>query len=69
MNIETLFSQILRMGATASIVILTVFLVRALMHRFPKKYAYLLWVIVGIRLICPFALSSSISLFNLKASC
>lgn len=54
------------MGATASIVILTVFLVRALMHRFPQKYAYLLWVIVGIRLICPFALSSSISLFNLK---
>lgn len=66
MNIETLFNQILHMGATASIVILTVFLVRALMHRFPKKYAYLLWVIVGIRLICPFALSSSISLFNLK---
>lgn len=66
MNLYTLFIQILRMGATASIVILTVFLVRALMHRFPKKYAYLLWVIVGIRLICPFALSSSISLFNLK---
>lgn len=66
MNIYTLFIQILRMGATASIVIVTVFVVRALMHRFPKKYAYLLWVIVGIRLICPFAFSSSISLFNLK---
>lgn len=66
MSINMLFIQILRMGVTASIVILAVFLVRALMRRFPKKYAYLLWIIVGIRLVCPFALSSSISLFNLK---
>lgn len=66
MSIYELFIQILRMGATASIVILAVFLVRALMRRFPKKYAYLLWIIVGIRLVCPTALSSPVSLFNLK---
>lgn len=66
MNIYELFISILHMGATASIIILAVLFVRVLMRRFPKKYAYLLWIIVGIRLVCPVALSSPVSLFNLK---
>ena len=45
-----IFTQILNMGITASVVIAVVILIRAVMHRMPKKYLYMLWVIVGIRL-------------------
>lgn len=60
-----IFTQILNMGITASVVIAVVILIRAVMHRMPKKYLYMLWVIVGIRLICPVAVSSPVSLFNM----
>ncbi len=60
-----LFTCILRMSLTASVVILAVLLVRGAMRRFPKKYSYLLWLIVGIRLVCPIAMDSNVSIFNL----
>lgn len=68
MDILDIFTQILRMGSVASVVILAVFLVRILMRRFPRKYAYLLWLIVGIRLVCPVAVPSSLSVFNLPVT-
>ncbi len=58
-------TQILNMGITASVVIAAVLLIRGVMHRMPKKYLYMLWVVVGIRLICPVAVSSPVSLFNM----
>lgn len=61
------FLQILNMGYMASFVILAVLLIRGvLLRRFPKKYAYGLWLIVAIRLICPVMLSSPMSLFNVE---
>lgn len=65
MKMVDIFIQILRMGSMASVVILAVLLARVLMRRFPKRYVYLLWIIVGIRLICPVAVSSPVSIFNL----
>lgn len=64
--LEIVFEKILQMGVEAAFVIAAVLLIRMLMKRFPRKYVYLLWLIVGIRLVCPVALSSSLSLFNLQ---
>lgn len=64
--LNTFFDQILWMSVTASIVIAAVLLIRILLKRFPRRYSYLLWLIVGIRLVCPVAVSSSLSLFNLQ---
>lgn len=60
-----IFTYILSMSVTASVVILAVLLVRCAMGRLPKKYSYLLWLIVGIRLVCPFAIASPVSIFNI----
>ena len=65
-GLTIVFEKILRMGGEAAFVIAAVLLIRMLMKRFPRKYAYLLWLIVGIRLVCPVAVSSSLSLFNLQ---
>ena len=34
------------------------------MKKLPKKYSYMLWAILGIRLLCPFSFSSAVSIFN-----
>lgn len=64
--IYQVFAHMLSMGLTASVVILAVVLVRCAMGRFPKKYSYLLWLIVGIRLVCPYGIASPVSIFNLS---
>lgn len=63
---ENLFLMILKMGITAVPVILSVFLVRWMIRRAPKRYSYVLWAVVGLRLVFPFSVSSVFSLFNLK---
>lgn len=60
-----LFILILNMAVTACPVIIIVLFVRGIMYRLPKKYRYIIWLVVGIRLICPVAVSSRISLFNI----
>ncbi|MBQ3154324.1 MAG: peptidase M56, partial [Clostridia bacterium] len=60
----TVFETILEMSLTASIVILVVMLARMLLSKAPKKYAYLLWLVVAFRLCVPFSFESSISIFN-----
>ncbi len=64
MMLSEMFGALLEMALTSSVVILAVLLVRALMYRLPKKFLYLLWLVVGIRLLCPVAISSPISIFN-----
>lgn len=66
MELFDMFEQILYMGSMAAIVIPAVLLVRVLLRHFPRRYAYMLWIIVGIRLVCPVAFASSLSLFNLE---
>lgn len=59
------FLTILNMGVTASVVIIAVLAARGLMGRLPKKYLYMMWLIVGIRLVCPVMIASPLSVFNL----
>ena len=44
------------------IVILAVLILRQLMRRLPKIYSYILWLVVFIRLLCPWNIESPVSL-------
>lgn len=58
--------EILNRSITICYVVIVVLAVRFLIRRFPKKYSYCLWGIVGLRLLFPASISSPLSLFNLK---
>lgn len=64
MLLYQLFLQILDMAVTACPVIIIVLAVRGIMYRLPKKYRYIIWTVVFVRLTCPVAVSSPVSLFN-----
>jgi beta-lactamase regulating signal transducer with metallopeptidase domain len=61
---EQIFLTILRMSLSACPVILAVLLVRLLLTGAPKKWSYLLWSVVGFRLICPVSFQAAFSLFS-----
>ena len=63
---ESIFLNILKMSVTAGCIIIAVILIRLLLKKAPRKYSYLLWSVVGFRLLCPVAFSSRVSIFNLK---
>ncbi len=56
-----LFLEILDMSGNASWMILCVLAVRFLMRKLPKKYAYALWMVIWIRLLCPFTFETQFS--------
>lgn len=58
----SLFLQILNMSMTASWLIVVVIFIRFLMQKAPKGIRYILWALVGIRLLCPFSIESALSL-------
>lgn len=64
---KIIIETLLRMSATASVVVLAVLTARVFMRRLPKIYSYLLWAIVGIRLCVPVTFESRFSIFNLFA--
>ncbi len=59
---ERLFEQICNLSISASWLILAVLAVRYLLKKAPKKYICLLWMLVGLRLVVPFSIESSLSL-------
>ena len=59
-----LFSQVLNMSMTGSVVILLVMLARLLLKRAPKIFSYALWSVVLFRLLCPVAFSAPVSVLN-----
>ena len=59
-----LFSKVLNMSLTGSVVIAFVMAARLLLRRSPKIYAYVLWAAVLFRLLCPVSLSASVSLLG-----
>lgn len=59
-----LFSRVLNMSLTGSLVILAVLLVRVFLKRFPKIFSYALWAVVLFRLLCPVSLSAPVSAMN-----
>lgn len=56
-----LFSVILNMSMTGSIVILLVMLARLILRRAPKIFSYALWAVVLFRLLCPVAFTAPVS--------
>ena len=59
-----LFSQVLNMSMTGSIVILLVMLARLILKRSPKIFSYALWSVVLFRLLCPVAFTAPVSVLN-----
>ncbi len=49
-----LFLDVLNLSLTSSILIVFVIIMRLILKNSPKIFAYLLWVLVFIRLVCPF---------------
>ena len=61
---RNLFSVVLNMSMTGSIVILLVMLARLILKRSPKIFSYALWAVVLFRLLCPVAFTAPVSVFN-----
>lgn len=59
-----IFRTVLNMSITGAYIAAAIIILRIAMKKLPKKYSYLLWAILGIRLLCPFSFSSAVSIFN-----
>ncbi|MBP3543415.1 MAG: hypothetical protein J6J86_04240 [Lachnospiraceae bacterium] len=66
---EKLFIEVLNMSVQAGIVVCFILLARWVFHmcHVPKKYAYVLWAIPFVRLVCPVSLQSAFSLLPKEA--
>lgn len=62
----TVFLKLLNMSIAAGWMILGVILLRFILQKFlqrvPKMFSCILWIMVGVRLICPFSMESAFSL-------
>lgn len=59
------FQTVLNMSITGAYIAAAIIVLRLAMKKLPKRFSYALWLILGIRLLCPISFSSAISLFNL----
>ncbi len=59
------FMMFLQRNGILTLVILAVLLVRLILRRLPKKYSYLLWSVVGIRMLFQIHLPARFSLLSL----
>lgn len=64
-ELSQIFLTFLYKNMTVSVVIIAVLLARFLLRKMPKKYSYILWSIVGIRMIFDLPFATNISVFNL----
>ena len=64
-ELSQIFLTFLYKNMTVSVVIIAVLLARFLLRKIPKKYSYILWSIVGIRMIFNLPFATNISVFNL----
>ncbi len=64
---EAVFLKILNMSLSAAAVIIVVLLVRLALRRAPKRWRYLLWIVVAFRLVCPVSFSAPFSILRLTA--
>ncbi len=65
LSLVQLFQDYLEKNIVVSIVIIAVILVRFFLRKFPKKYSYIIWAFVGIRMVFDISVSSGISLLGL----
>ena len=59
---SALFLKIVNLSITASWLILVIILIRPIMKKVPKWIQCALWVLVAVRLVCPFSIESMFSL-------
>lgn len=59
---SAVFQNILNLSIKADWLILAVILARFLLKKAPKRIICVLWLIVAVRLVCPFSLESNLSL-------
>lgn len=59
------FTKLLNMSLTASILVFLIILLRFILKKAPRKYICILWALVAFRLICPFSISSTFSAYNM----
>lgn len=64
-ELSQIFLTFLYKNMTISVVIIAVLLARLLLRKMPKKYSYILWSIVGIRMVFDLPFATNISVFNL----
>ncbi|AFA48227.1 M56 family metallopeptidase [Acetobacterium woodii] len=64
--LEKIFIEILNLSYIGSIVILAVLLARLLLKKVPKRYTYLLWSVVLLRLVILFSFNSVLSLLPIN---
>jgi len=55
---ERVFLEILEMSIAGSVCIVFVLALRMLLRKKPRSFSYVLWAVVFLRLLCPFALQS-----------
>lgn len=60
--IEEAVSRLWIMSLQSCCLIMIVLIARFLLKRYPKVYSYCLWILVGIRLLCPISIESPFSL-------
>lgn len=65
---ESRFLSLLNMTFTGTYVIFIVILARLALAKAPKSISYVLWSVVGFRLICPFSLTSLFSLIPFRST-
>lgn len=59
---QALFLKLLSMSVPASLLVLFVIAVRSILKKAPRAIICLLWLAVGIRLVCPISIESPLSL-------
>ncbi len=64
----SIFAEVVNMSSMAIWLILAIIIVRFLCRKITKNLCYLLWVLVGIRLLCPFTIESPWSLIPNQTS-
>ncbi len=64
LTLTEFFADFLQKNITVSVVMIAVLTVRMLFKEFPKKYSFVLWAFVGIRMVFDISISSGISLFT-----
>lgn len=60
----TLFQYLLQLNILAFYIIPCLIIIRFLLNKFPKRITIYIWLILAIRLLFPFTISSSLSLFQ-----
>lgn len=61
-----IFYKILNLSLDASYIIILVLLLRLLLKKAPKKYSFLLWILVFVKLVVPFSFESDFTLIKAK---